>query len=216
MKSTAFAPDRLDAARAAVRVGGASVRFRAGDVLFRPGDDPKGWIVIERGRVRVGLTADTGREVTLYRLSAGDTCLLTTSALLASISLPAEATAESDVEARFVPTAVFERLLGEDAEFRHAVLRNYAERMAELVMVIQDVLFHGLPERLARLLTSAPGGAELEITHQAIAKEIGSSREVVSRVLARFERDGLIASERGRIKIVDSAGLKRIAAPSVT
>ena len=96
------------------------------------------------------------------------------------------------------------------------MLRNYAERMAELVMVIQDVLFHGLPERLARLLTSAPGGAELEITHQAIAKEIGSSREVVSRVLARFERDGLIASERGRIKIVDSAGLKRIAAPSVT
>ena len=83
MKSTAFYC--LDAARAAVRVGGASVRFRAGDVLFRPGDDPKGWIVIERGQVRVGLTADTGREVTLYRLNAGDTCLLTTSALLAAI-----------------------------------------------------------------------------------------------------------------------------------
>ena len=211
MKTGAIA-DPQDARRLAARGGGALVKFRAGDVLFRPGDAPKGWIVIERGRVRVGLSAETGREVTLYRLEAGDSCLLTTSALLACDSLPAEATAETEVEARFLPTAVFERLIGEDAEFRRAALKNYAERITDLVLVIEDVLFRGLPVRLARWLVAQVGEPALDVTHQAIANELGSAREVVSRVLARFEREGLIESERGRIRVVDPAGLKRIAA----
>ena len=144
-------PDEAaEAEQAARRVGGLPVRFRAGETIFRPGDSARGWIVVESGRVRVGLTADTGREVVLYRLGAGDSCLLTTSALLSQETMLAEAVAETDVAARLVPVAAFERLLAEDAAFRRAVLRNYAERVGELVVVIQDVLFHALPERLAR------------------------------------------------------------------
>jgi CRP/FNR family transcriptional regulator len=204
--------DAADAEQAARRVGGLPVRFRAGETIFRPGDSARGWIVVESGRVRVGLTADTGREVVLYRLGAGDSCLLTTSALLRQETMLAEAVAETDVAARLVPVAMFERLLAEDAAFRRAVLRNYAERVGELVVVIQDVLFHALPERLARHLIAHAHDGAVEATHQAIAAELGSAREVVTRVLNRFERDGLIRVERGRIIIIDPDRLARSSA----
>ena len=205
-------PAASDAALAARRVGGPAVRFRACERIFRPGDSARGWIVVEAGRVRVSLTADNGREVVLYRLAVGDSCLLTTSALLSSEVMLAEAVAETDVEARLVPAAIFERLLGEDAEFRRDVLRNYAERVADLVVVIQDVLFHALPERLARWLLAQARDGGVELTHQRIASELGSAREVVTRVLSRFEREGLIASGRGRLAILDAEALLRIAA----
>jgi CRP/FNR family transcriptional regulator len=204
--------EAAEAEQAARRVGGLPVRFRAGDTIFCPGDSARGWIVVESGRVRVGLTADTGREVVLYRLAAGDSCLLTTSALLRQETMLAEAVAETDVSARLVPVAAFERLLAEDAAFRRAVLRNYAERVGELVVVIQDVLFHALPQRLARLLVPRARDGVVETTHQAIAAELGSAREVVTRALNRFERDGLIRVERGRIVILDADRLARAGA----
>jgi len=200
-----------EAQQAARRVGGLPARFRAGETIYRPGDAARGWIVVESGRVRVSLTADTGREVVLYRLGAGDSCLLTTSALLSDETMLAEAVAETEVAARLVPVAAFERLLAEDAAFRRAVLRNYAERVGELVVVIQDVLFHALPERLARHLVAAARDGAVEATHQAIAGELGSAREVVTRTLNRFERDGLIRVERARIVLLDVDRLARLA-----
>jgi len=205
--------DAAEAERAARRVGGLPAQFRAGEAIFRPGDAARGWIVIERGRVRVSLTADTGREVVLYRLGAGDSCLLTTSALLSQETMLAEAIAETDVAARLVPVAAFERLIAEDAAFRRAVLRNYAERVSELVVVIQDVLFHALPERLARRLIAEASDGAVAATHQALAADLGSAREVVTRALARLERDGLIRLERGHIVILAADRLARLAAP---
>ncbi len=125
----------------------------------------------------------------------------------------AEAVAETDVVARLVPVAAFERLLAEDAAFRRAVLRNYAERVGELVVVIQDVMFHALPERLARHLIAHARDGAVETTHQAIAAELGSAREVVTRALNRFEREGLIRVERARIVIVDADRLAKAGAP---
>ena len=104
----------------------------------------------------------------------------------------AEAVAETDVEAWFLPRAEFERRLGQDADFRREVLPNYADRVAELVLVIQDTLFHALPARLARLLLSRALDGAVEATHQDLAGELGSVREVVTRVLRRFEKEALI------------------------
>ena len=161
-----------DAIAAGGSAGSLAVRFAAGDTIYRPGDAARGWIVLEGGRVKVSLTADTGREVTLYRIEAGESCILTTSALLSGEAMFAEALAETDVRARLVPTPVFERLLGESAEFRRVVLRNYAERVADLVAAIQDVLFHAVPERLARLLLAGSRDGVLTTTHQALAAEL--------------------------------------------
>ena len=202
-----------DAVRLALRAQGQPVRFKAGERIFAPGDLPGSWIAIERGRVRVSLLSPTGREVTLYRIGAGETCLLTTSSLIGDEPLPAEGFAETDVEARIVPKATFDRLIAEDPVFRRDVLRNYANRVAELVVTMQDVLFRAVPERLARTLLARESRGVVEATHQAIAGELGSAREVVSRMLQRFEREGLIAIERGRIVIRDSEALRRIAAP---
>ena len=205
--------ERFDAVRLALRAQGQSVRFKAGERLFAPGDWPGSWVAIERGRVRVSLLAPSGREVTLYRIGAGDSCLLTTSSLIGDEPLPAEGYAETDVEARIVPKATFDRLIAEDPDFRRDVLRNYANRVADLVVTMQDVLFRAIPERLARALLGRESDGVVEATHQAIASELGSAREVVTRVLQRFEREGLIAIERGRIAIRDPQALRRMAAP---
>lgn len=203
-------PD-ADPVKAAQRAAGQRVHFHAGDVLYRPGDEARGWVAIEQGRVRVSLTADTGREVVLYRIGSGDACLLTTSALMTDETLIAEAVAETEVIAWLVPKAEFERRLGEDAVFRREVLRNYAGRVAELVTVIQDVMFHGLPARLARVLLANAASGVVAATHQNLAVELGSAREVVSRALRQFEREGLVRAERGEIALLDAERLKRLA-----
>ncbi len=203
----------VDAIRLALHAGGQFVRFKAGDRLFAPGDWPGSWVAIERGCVRVSLLAPSGREMTLYRIGAGESCLLTTSSLIGDEPLPAEGYAETDVEARIVSKATFDRLVAEDQDFRRDVLRNYANRVADLVVTMQDVLFRAIPERLSRTLLVRESQGIVEATHQEIANELGSAREVVSRVLQRFEREGVIAIERGRIVIRDSEALRRRAAP---
>ena len=204
----------VDAVRLALRAQGKRVRFKAGERLFAPGDLAGSWVAIERGRVRVSLLAPSGREVTLYRIGAGESCLLTTSSLIGDEPLPAEGFAETDVEARLVSKATFDRLIAEDPDFRRDVLRNYANRVADLVVTMQDVLFRAIPERLSRTLLMRESQGTVEATHQEIANELGSAREVVSRVLQRFEREGLIAIERGRIVIRDPEALRRMAAPA--
>ncbi len=203
----------VDAIRLALHAGGQFVRFKAGDRLFAPGDWPGRWVAIERGCVRVSLLAPSGREMTLYRIGAGESCLLTTSSLIGDEPLPAEGYAETDVEACIVSKATFDRLVADDPDFWRDVLRNYANRVADLVVTMQDVLFRAIPERLARTLLVRERQGIVEATHQEIANELGSAREVVSRVLQRFEREGVIAIERGRIVIRDSEALRRRAAP---
>jgi len=205
--------EKESAVRLALRAQRQPVRFRAGERIFAPGDLPGSWIAVERGRVRVSLLASTGREVTLYRIGAGDACLLTTSSLIGDEPLPAQGYAETDVEARIVPKATFDRLIADDPVFRRDVLRNYANRVAELVVTMQDVLFRAVPEQLARSLIARESRGIVEATHQTIASELGSAREVVTRLLQRFEREGVIALERGRIVIRDPETLRRMAAP---
>ena len=211
MSAREESPKRIDILPLASRVGAIPVRFSAGERLYRPGDVAAGWIVVTSGRVRVGLTADTGREVMLYRLGAGEACLLSTSALFNSEKLNAEAIAETDVEARLIPRHLFDRLLAEDFEFRREVLRNYAERVTDLVLLIQDALFHALPERLARLLLNRSIGGRIDSTHQAIADELGTAREVVTRALLSFEREGLLEIQRGQVRLLNPVGLERYA-----
>ncbi len=200
-----------NAAEAARRAGGLAVHFAPGSVIFRPGDEARGWIVLETGRVKVSLTADNGREIALYRIEAGESCLLTTSALFSGDTMLAEAVAETEVQALLIPTAVFERLLSKSAAFRRLVLRNYAERVADLAIVIQETLFHAVPQRLARRLLAEARDGVVTTTHRALAAELGTAREVVSRVLQRMEREGAIAAERGSIRIRNAAQLDETA-----
>jgi CRP/FNR family transcriptional regulator, anaerobic regulatory protein len=194
----------LDLAR---RVGAGVAKLKAGQVVYRPGERPRGWIVLASGHVKVALTADNGREILLYRLGPGQACLLSTSALLSDENLPAEAVAETDAEALIVPSDRFEQLIAEDAPFRREILRGLASRVGGLVVMIEDVLFHALPQRLARWLLDRARDGVATATHQEIAAELGTAREVVTRALRHFERDGLIEIDRGQVRILEREAL---------
>jgi CRP/FNR family transcriptional regulator len=200
-------------ARARLSSAAQPVAVSDGTVLFRPGEACARFVMLRRGAVRVQLLSDTGHEIVLYRVRGGETCVLTTSCLIAHEPYSAEGVAEGDVEALLLPIDDFERLMALSAVFRSFVLAAFGERMAELMHRLDEVAFRSIDARLAmRLLDATPANDGLETTHQALAVELGTAREVVSRRLKQFERRGLVALGRGSITLRDRAGLRQVAA----
>lgn len=189
------------------------LRAPAGQVLFRPGQECPGYIRLRRGTVKVTLTAPSGREVVLYRVGPGDVCLQTFACLTEGKSYSAEGVAESEVEGEIVPHAAFLRLMAEDGGFRQDVLRAVAARFAEYERLVEDVALTGFDARLARVLLrlASPAG-EVRATHEELAAETASGRAFVSRRLGALARAGALQTLRGRIRILDRAGLETIAA----
>ena len=186
----------------------------AGVSVFRAGDACERYLMVLEGSVRVQKLAENGREIVLYRVAAGETCVLTTSCLLAGEHYPAEGVTESPVTAAGLPLARFQEALARSETFRRFVFTSFGERMAELMTLVEAIAFSRLDSRLAqRLLALGQSASRVPITHQQLAAELGSAREVISRLLKEFERHGVIALERGEIAILDPAALARLANP---
>ncbi|AWK86320.1 Crp/Fnr family transcriptional regulator [Azospirillum thermophilum] len=204
---------RLEAdARALVASAGARVAVPRGTVLFRPGDQCHTFLMVLGGSVRVQMTSETGREIVLYRVGRGETCIVTTACLLSSTDYGAEAMAESDIDAMTLAAAPFHGLLACSAVFRNFVFASFGTRLTGMMMLVEEVAFGRIDLRLARFLADhrdAAGG--LDITHQALAVELGTAREVVSRQLKEFERRGLVELSRGRVGVPDPAALLALA-----
>jgi len=184
----------------------------AGAVLFRPGDACSLYLLLTGGTVRVQLVTSTGHQIVLYRVGRGETCVLTTSCLIAHEAYAAEGVAESDVTGLGLSPAQFERLLGDSVEFRRIVFTDFGHRLADLMVLLNEVAFRRIDARLADWLlrTSEREGQVLRHTHQQVAIELGTAREVVSRHLKEFERDGLVSLARGRIDLLEPALLRQI------
>lgn len=192
-------------------VGGAPVRARAGDVLFRPGDDCQGFLALRSGIIRVSICSAAGRELVLYRVRPGEICLQTFTCLVQKGRYAAEGVAETEVDAVLLPPGPFDRLMAHDQDFRFAVLSSVASRFGALEDMVQALAFSGLSTRLAQALLARCGPTgEVRATHEALAAEIGSAREAVTRQLSVFVRDGLVAVKRGQILIQDRRGLERL------
>jgi CRP/FNR family transcriptional regulator, anaerobic regulatory protein len=186
----------------------------AGVTVFHAGDACERYLMVLEGSVRVQKLAENGREIVLYRVAAGETCVLTTSCLLAGERYPAEGVTESPVTAAALPLARFQEALARSETFRRFVFTSFGERMAELMTLVEAIAFGRLDSRLAqRLLALGQSTARVPITHQQLAAELGSAREVISRLLKEFERLGCIALERGEIAILDPVALARLANP---
>jgi CRP/FNR family transcriptional regulator len=185
----------------------------AGAALFRPGDSCALFLVLLRGVVRVQLVTEAGHEIVLYRVEPGESCVLTTSCLLGQESYAAEGIAETDIEGLGVSPALFDRLIAESEPFRRFVFAGFGRRMADLMALVNEVAFRRMDARLAGwLLQRREAGAEAVVaTHQAIAAELGTAREVVSRRLKELERQGLVSLARGRIAMLEPMGLKHLA-----
>ncbi len=185
---------------------------RAGDVLFQPGSACPGFLVLDRGTIRVTLTAANGREVVLYRVTAGTVCLQTFTCLVEDQHYSAEGVVEEDVEGELIPANDFRRRLAEDDAFRVLVFDGVAQRFTEYQRLVEEVALTGFDARLARVLMRLETDGFVAATHSALAAETASGRAFVSRRLAEFARGGVVVQEKGGVRITDRASLERIAA----
>ncbi len=188
------------------------IEVPSGTVLFRPNDPCPGFVVVERGAIKVSLTGASGREIVLYRVAPGDVCLQTFAYLVEGRPYTAQGVAESGLTATLIPPRDFEaRFLG-DAAFRRSVLAAIARRFADFEHMVETLAFTALESRVAAaLLRLAGDGPEIRATHEAIAVEIGSAREVVSRQLGALAKQGLVELSRGCVRIRDRAALEAVA-----
>jgi CRP/FNR family transcriptional regulator, anaerobic regulatory protein len=184
---------------------------KKGYQVFGPENVPDSLIFLYDGTIRVSQTSRNGRDIVLYRVDAGESCVLTTACMLAEEAYNAEGIAESDVVV-VLPKVSFDRLVSEEPAFRSFVFAAYSRRLIDLLRVVDDVAFGRIDVRLAeRLLVLAGGDREIIATHQEIASELGTAREVISRVLNDFQKRNLVVQSRGRITLSDKPALRAIA-----
>lgn len=189
------------------------VEMPKGAQVFGPANVPDSLFFLYDGRIRVSQSSDTGRDIVLYRVDAGESCVLTTACMLAEEAYNAEGMAETDITAIVLPKLAFDRLVAEEEAFRKFVFAAYSRRLIDLLRVVDDVAFGHMDVRLAeRLLTLAGEFKEISTTHQQLASELGTAREVVSRILQDFQKREMIAQSRGHILLLDKQALKERAA----
>lgn len=191
------------------------VKAPAGATIFGPGTSPENMLLLLDGTVRVQQVSERGHEIVLYRIEAGQSCVLTTACLLAYEEYSAEGISETPIEAAAVPRDVFDRAVAQSKSFRSFVFAAFSKRITDLFLVIDEVAFQRLDVRLAdRLIKLSNGGDTVATTHRALAVELGTAREVISRQLQEFQRRGWIAQARGRVDLLDRAQISRLAAQS--
>ena len=182
--------------------------------VFHAGDLCQAFLILLDGEVRVQLTAENGREVTLYRIGPGGSCILTTSCLLSNEHYPAEAVAESDIEALAIPVSSFQSALESSQWFRRFVFDGFSSRLTSVIQKIEQIAFTAIDVRLAGVLLELDRKGIEKITHQDIAVELGTAREVVSRHLKRFESEGWVRLGRGQVSLIDRPRIEALAGPS--
>jgi CRP/FNR family transcriptional regulator, anaerobic regulatory protein len=181
-----------------------------GTEVFVPGQVAANFLLLLAGTVRVQQRSETGREVFLYRVQPGESCVMTTACMLAEEEYSAEAITETEVEAVAIPRAVFDDLTARSAVFRTFVFRAYAHRIADLFALIDAIVFQRMDVRLAALLLGLARGGTVQATHQTLAAELGTAREVVSRLLGDFHRRGWVDQARGEVLLVNPEALERL------
>lgn len=189
----------------------SEIALKAAQSVFTQGQTPENYLVVTQGCVKVSARSREGKEVVLYRVQAGEMCILTTACLLGHTKYPAEAITESDTVARIIPAQLFENLLNESVAFRQYVFEGLSMRLAQVMERFEHLVLESVHQRLAAfLLRNADSQGVVESTHEMLATEIGTVREVVSRHLRSMEKDGLVATERGHIKLLQPLVLAQL------
>ncbi len=182
--------------------------------VFDVGSPCENFLFLQNGSVRVQAHAGGGREILLYRVRANESCVLTTSCLLAHESYPAEGVTETEVSALMLSKTDFFDGLDASADFRRLVFTAYARRLCSVIQRLQEITASRVDTRLASTLLELSvehPTQPVHITQQAVAIEVGTSREVISRELHRFQSNGWVETGRGEITIIDRTGLENIA-----
>ncbi|HSH85905.1 MAG TPA: Crp/Fnr family transcriptional regulator [Methylophilus sp.] len=186
------------------------VEAPVGTIGYQEGDHCGGYVLRLKGRSRVYKMSATGREILLYRVGAGETCVITTTCLLGNSLYPASTIVEQEIQDVIVPDAIFHRLMIDSQVFRQYVMHNYGALISDLIVLLDEVAFQTLDARLAKCLLDV-GNNTIQRTHQQIADELGTAREVISRQLKRLEQKGWLSMGRGIIEIQQRGELLKLA-----
>lgn len=211
LKSSALATLE-DHARTLVIREMQTLSLKRGAAVFHVGDSASNYLMIKSGAVRVSVITEQGREIVLYRVEPGETCVLTTSSLLSGAEYDAEAVAEEDTEAVILPKAAFDSLMATSARFRQFVFSSFGERLHTLIALVQEITVKHVDRRLARHLISHQKGGIVTATHQSLALELNTAREVITRLLGDFAHRDWVAVSRGRVVIKNEPALELLAA----
>ena len=184
--------------------------------LFNLGDECSHYVIVQTGMVRVELLSTMGQHLLLYRIQEGQSCIMTTSCLMGNSRYFAQAISETPVELILIPQAIFHTNLKETLTFREFVFNNFSERLAVMLDRTADLAICSVDQRLSAVLLAHinPHNKDhlISLTHEQLAIEIGSAREVVSRRLSQFEKIGLVEKQRGFIRIIDPEKLSLLLA----
>lgn len=183
--------------------------FEAGQILFDAGQACQAMPLVLDGVIRVAKRADSGREIRLYDVAPGEVCIITLSCLLGSDAYNATGTATTTIRALALPRPLFLRLLESHPPFRERVFHLFSERLSGLMQLVEEVAFRKLDQRLAGWLLAQ--GPLILRSHQEVADDLGSVREIVSRLLKQLEEQGWIRLGRERIEVLDPNALIRLA-----
>jgi len=199
----------LSAANQAGLLAATSVMYLpAGTVVFDENQACKGFPLLLSGSIHVIKAAPNGRELQLYSVDPGESCILTSSCLLGNAKYKARGIAKQDTELAILSPIEFKKLVSIHEPFRNYIFSLFSERLTDLMQLVSAVAFQKLDQRLAALLIlkSSP----IQTTHQALADELGCAREIVSRLLKGFSDQGWVKLKREIIEIIDSTSLSNL------
>lgn len=181
-----------------------------GTVIFNEGDQCGGVAFVLNGSIRVSKVAKNGRKVILYSLGSGDCCILTIASVLSNISYPATATVEKDAEVILLPVQQFKMLMATNVELQQFIYKLISTRFLEIMTLIDDIIFRRIDERLIEFLLKKAhkDGDIIEMTHEELSIQLGTAREVISRIMKGLERDGCVQLSRGKVRVISRSSLE--------
>ena len=205
-----FWPSLSERERDMVRRSAVLRRYEKGALIHDGGNECLGMLLLLSGEIRTYLLSDEGREVTLYRLYAGDVCVLSASCVISQITFDTQISAQQETEVLIIPASIVAALREEDLSLRCFLYELATQRFSDVMWAMQQILFKGLDRRLAGFLldeAERTGSSTVRMTHEQIAQHISSAREAVARMLKNFSEDGLVSLKRGAITLLDRSAL---------
>lgn len=207
-----FWKDLTEKERASLSDAVRTERYGKGTLIHQSENGCKGVMAVTKGSLRVYCVSDEGREVTLYRVEAGDICVLSASCLMESIVFDVLIEAEDDTEVLVIPPHALHKIEEQNPRASLFVYKNATEKFSEVLWTLQSLLFMKIDQRLARYIrdeAKRKGNSIIQTTHEELARQIGSVREVVTKTLKYLADEGAVALGRGKIEITDEQKLRR-------
>lgn len=189
------------------------VRYKRGETIHGGEQDCVGILLVRSGGIRTYILSEDGREVTLYRLSAGDVCVLSSSCVISNITFDVHIDADFDSELLIINSEVYSEIADTNIYVENFTNKEAVARFSDVMWAMQQILFMSFDKRLASFLIdeiSRTGNVEIMLTHDAIAKYVGSAREVVSRMLKYFASEGIVELQRGGLTVLDKQRLRKL------